>query len=293
MSVAASETLVAAAAASAEAVPTADGTVERAAIRRVLRILGSLLIGLTATTALWWVFVEVSNTEPLVTKAPPAVWRYLFRGAEAGANRSLVFGELGTTLRDAGLGYLSGTIAAVAVSSLFVLKRGVEATVMPIAMVLRSVPLVAMVPVLTLVFGRDILAVTVISGIITFFPSLVNLTFGLRNVPAQGVDLLRAYGAGPTRTWRTLRLPYAVPSLFASMRIAVPGAVIGALLAEWLATGKGLGYLMLRAQSTFDYTVIWASVAVLTFTTLVLYAIVGLIETPVLARFDPDRLRES
>ena len=289
MSLAASETLVAAAAGAT----ARDATSERAAMRRVLRILGSLAVGLTATTALWWIFVEVSNTEPLVTKAPPTVVRYLFTEADAGRHRSLIFGELGTTLRDAGLGYLSGTIAAIAVASLFVLRRGVEATVMPIAMVLRSVPLVAMVPVLTLIFGRDLLAVTVISGIITFFPSLVNLTFGLRNVPAQGVDLLRAYGAGPTRTWRTLRLPYAVPSLFASMRIAVPGAVIGALLAEWLATGKGLGYLMLRAQSTFDYTTIWASVAVLTFTTLVLYAIVGLIETPVLARFDPDRLRES
>ena len=150
-----------------------------------------------------------------------------------------------------------------------------------------------MVPVLTLIFGRDVLAVTVISGVITFFPSLVNMTFGLRSVPAQGLDLMRAYGSTPLRTLVTVRLPFAMPSLFASMRIAVPGAVIGALLAEWLATGKGLGFQMLKAQSQFDYTSIWASVAVLTFTTLILYAVVGLIETPVLVRFDPERLRDS
>jgi ABC-type nitrate/sulfonate/bicarbonate transport system permease component len=119
------------------------------------------------------------------------------------------------------------------------------------------------------------------------------MTFGLRSVPTQGLDLMRAYGSTPTRTLLTVRLPYAMASLFASMRIGVPGAVIGALLAEWLATGKGLGFQMLKAQSTFDYTSIWASVAVLTFTTLLLYAVVGLIETPVLARFDPERLREA
>jgi ABC-type nitrate/sulfonate/bicarbonate transport system permease component len=272
---------------------SSGGSTERPALRRVGRILASLGIGLAATLGVWILFVTVLNTEALVTKSPVDVWRYFTSDAEAGANRSLIVHQLGTTLRDALLGYVAGTVAAVVVASLFVLRRGFEATVMPIAMVLRSVPLVAMVPVLTLVFGRDILAVTIISGIITFFPSLVNLTFGLRSVPTQGLDLMKAYGSSPTRTLLTVRLPYAMPSLFASMRIGVPGAVIGALLAEWLATGKGLGYYMLKAQSLFDYTGIWASVAVLTFTTLVLYAIVGLLETPVLARFDPERLQEG
>jgi len=270
-----------------------DGPVEHPALRRAGRILGSLAVGLVATTVIWVLFVTVIKTEPLVTKSPAAVWRYFTSDAKAAHNRALMLHQLGITLRDALLGYAAGTIAAIVISSLFILRKGVEATVMPIAMVLRSVPLVAMVPVITLIFGRDLLSVTVISGLITFFPSLVNMTFGLRSVPKQGLDLMRAYGSTPTRTLVTVRLPYAMPSLFASMRIGVPGSIIGALLAEWLATGKGLGYYMLKAQSLFDYTGIWAAVAVLTFTALLLYAIVGLIETPVLARFDPERLREG
>ncbi len=274
--------------------PTASGgSDERPALRRVGRILASLAIGLAATLGVWILFVTVLNTEALVTKSPIDVWKYFTSDAKAGANRSLILRQLGTTLRDALLGFVAGTIAAVVISALFVLRKGFEATVMPIAMVLRSVPLVAMVPVLTLVFGRDILAVTIISGIITFFPSLVNVTFGLRSVPPQGLDLMKAYGSTPIRTLLSVRLPYAMPSLFASMRIGVPGSIIGALLAEWLATGKGLGYYMLKAQSLFDYTGIWAAVAILTFTALVLYALVGLLETPVLARFDPERLREG
>jgi ABC-type nitrate/sulfonate/bicarbonate transport system permease component len=261
-------------------------------VRRIGRICLSLVIGLACTTALWWAFVKSIDANPLVTKSPVDVWRYLFTDAKAAKHRSVIGGQLRITLRDALLGYVAGTVAAVIVSSIFVLRRGVEATFMPLAMLLRSVPLVAMVPIITLIFGRDILAVTIISGIVTFFPSLVNITLGLRSAPPYAADLVSAYGGSPFTVLRKVRLPFAMSWLFASMRIAVPGAVIGALLAEWLATGKGLGYYMLKAQSSFDYTGVWAAVAVLTFTSLVLYALVGMLETPVIARFEPDRLAE-
>jgi ABC-type nitrate/sulfonate/bicarbonate transport system permease component len=77
------------------------------------------------------------------------------------------------------------------------------------------------------------------------------------------------------------------------MRIAVPGAMVGALLGEWLLTTKGIGHYLVERPAKFDYTGVWAAVAVVTSVTLVLYAIVGIIETPVLARFDPERLKEN
>ena len=115
---------------------------------------------------------------------------------------------------------------------------------MPIAMVLRSVPLVAMTPLIVLVFGRGLMAVTVIAGIVTFFPTLVNVTLALRATPQESIDLCRAYGASPRHTLRKVQVPSALPALFASLRIAAPLALVGALLAEWLATGQGLGYLI-------------------------------------------------
>lgn len=283
---------VAAATATLSALTVDEGPTERPALKRSLRILTSLVIGLVCTTLLWWGFVTVIHANKLVTKTPIDVWRYLTSDADAAAHRAVIRTQLMITLRDAMLGYVAGTIAAIVVSSVFVLRRGVEATFMPLAMLLRSVPLVAMVPIITLVFGRSILAVTIISGIVTFFPSLVNITLGLRAAPRYAADLVQAYGGSELTVLRKVRLPFAMSWLFASMRIAVPGAVIGALLAEWLATGKGLGYQMLKAQSSFDYAGVWAAVAVLTFTSLILYALVGLVETPVFARFDPDRLIE-
>jgi ABC-type nitrate/sulfonate/bicarbonate transport system permease component len=79
--------------------------------------------------------------------------------------------------------------------------------------------------------------------------------------------------------------PGSLPSLFASARVGVPSALIGAMLAEWLATGKGLGYAMLLDPNSFDYSALWASVAVLTFVSIVIYNAVAGLEAVVLARF--------
>jgi ABC-type nitrate/sulfonate/bicarbonate transport system permease component len=168
--------------------------------------------------------------------------------------------------------------------------QAAEQGVMPVAMAFRAVPLVAMTPLIALVFGRDILGVTVISGIVTFFPTLINVSVALRLVPASSIDVMRAYGAGPGLTLRKVQLPSALPALFASIRIAAPLALVGALLAEWLLTGKGLGYLMLTAQYGYDYDLMWAAAAITTFSAIVLYGLVASVEQVVLTRFsnDPD-----
>jgi ABC-type nitrate/sulfonate/bicarbonate transport system permease component len=167
----------------------------------------------------------------------------------------------------------------------FVLSRIIAGMLLPLAVLVRSVPLVAMTPVLTLVFGRGLVATTVISGIVVFFPALVTMTFGLRSASRQSADLVRAYGGGTWTVARKVMLPSSVPALFASARIAVPGAVIGAMLAEWLATGKGMGYGMLQDANSFNYTDIWASAALLTGVSVLLYNLIAIAETAVLARF--------
>jgi ABC-type nitrate/sulfonate/bicarbonate transport system permease component len=175
------------------------------------------------------------------------------------------------------------------VALLFVLVRSVEQSLLPLAVVVRSVPLVAMTPLISLVFGRGLMATTVISGLVVFFPALVTMVFGLRSASRQAADLCRAYGAGDWTIARKVMLPSSVPAFFASARVGVPGALIGAMLAEWLATGKGLGYAMLQDSSTFEYDHLWASVAVLTTVSALAYNIIATVETLALARFAPNR----
>lgn len=252
---------------------------------RLVKPVINAAVTLAVVIALWFALLKAFRLDPLVAKSPADVWRYLVTGPSAQANRDQVFAGLSRTLADAALGFAAGLAAAVIVALTFVIARSVSHALLPLAVLIRSVPLVAMTPVLTLVFGRGVLATTVISGIVVFFPALVTMTFGLRSASRQSADLCRAYGAGTWAVARKVMLPSAMPALFASARIGVPGAVIGAMLAEWLATGKGLGYAMLQDANSFDYGHLWASVALLTGVSVLLYNAIAVAESAVLARF--------
>lgn len=258
---------------------------------RFLRTVAAFSISLAVVVLLWIGLIRVFHLDPIVVKSPADVWRYMVTDGSASANRKPIVSAMWITLGDAALGYLAGTIVAVLAAVAFVLRRGVEQAFLPMAMVLRSVPLVAMTPIITLVFGRGTVGVTVISGIVTFFPTMVTLVLAMRSVPAQTSDLLTAYGADPFTTLRKVQLPSAMPALLASARVAVPSTLIGALLAEWLATGKGIGYFMLQAKSTVATNDLWAAAVTVTFVTVLLYAVGTIIEAPVLARFAPEQER--
>ena len=252
---------------------------------RFVRPLLSTVITLLVIIGLWAAVLKAFHLNSLIAKSPADVWSYLANGAQTGSGGASVWGGLGRTLFDAALGFIAGLIAAVTVALSFVLSRTVAGMLLPLAVLVRSVPLVAMTPVLTLVFGRGIMATTVISGIVVFFPALVTMTYGLRSASRQSADLVRAYGGGTWTVARKVMLPSALPALFASARIAVPGAVIGAMLAEWLATGQGMGYGMLQDANSFNYVDIWASVALLTGVSVVLYNLIAVAESAVLTRF--------
>lgn len=243
------------------------------------------LISLGVALGLWTVVLKLLNLNPYFAKGPAQVYSLLFSGPTAAASRSILFSALLTTLRDAALGFGCGSAAAILVCVGVVLRRSVAQTVMPVAIALRSVPLVAMTPLLTLIFGQGLLTVGLIAGIVTFFPSLVNIVQGLRSVTPQSFDLFRAYGAKELTVLRRLQIPYAVPSLFTAARIAAPGALLGAILAEWLATGQGLGYIMVTSSSESQYAMLWATIATITVVSVVIYNTVSTAERTVAERF--------
>jgi ABC-type nitrate/sulfonate/bicarbonate transport system permease component len=258
---------------------------------RLLKSTVGTVISIGLVLGVWWLFLRVFHISHFIGKNPVDVWHYLVTSSTAGTHRTAIFHESVTTLRDAGLGLIAGTVGAVLCAVAFNLSRPIERTLMPMAMVLRSVPLVAMTPLIVLIFGRDLRAVTVIAGIVTFFPTLVNVTLALRWTPQESLDLCRAYGASPLSTLRRVQVPNALPALLASLRIAAPLALVGALLAEWLATGKGLGYKLLQSGALSDYSGLWSRVVLVTLYSVLLYKIIGLVEKRVLARFAPTRGR--
>jgi ABC-type nitrate/sulfonate/bicarbonate transport system permease component len=124
----------------------------------------------------------------------------------------------------------------------------------------------------------------------SFFPTLVNVLGGLRSARAEVLELLSVYNCSKLTVVRKARIPAALPSLFASARIAVPASVLGAVVVEWLATGKGLGNAILAGAFNARYGILWAAAAILCAVTMVGYWAVGVCERVVLKRYAPEQL---
>ncbi|MGF6887934.1 ABC-type nitrate/sulfonate/bicarbonate transport system permease component [Nocardia sp. GAS34] len=258
-------------------------------IRRIAKFLFPLLISLVLMVVIWYAFLYAfPQVGPRVGKTPADVWQYLVTGPTADSARAAIVSDLRITLGDAVTGFAVGMAAALIVAALFVTLPPVEQAFMPVAMLLRSVPLVALTPIIVLVFGRGTLGVTAMAAIVVFFPALVMIITGLRSASVQAMELVAAYGGSRWTRLRMVAVPAALPAVFAAARISVPGALIGALLGEWLGSGTGLGASLIRAIPTFQYNQLWAAIVLVTIVSVLLYAIVGVIENLVLARFGPE-----
>jgi len=247
-------------------------------------------ITLVIVVLAWQAIVSFSGISSYVGKGPADVWNFLFvteDGARSTAmeNRAELFPLLGVTLRDAALGFAVGIAIAAGLSMAFSLSKTVESGVMPLALLLRSVPLVAIAPIIMLVTGRGTtMSVAVIGTVVVLFPALASMMFGLSRASRQSLDLVRVYGGGNLTALRKVSIPGALPSFFAAARVSVPGAVTGALLAEWLSTGKGVGGMIQKFSAGAQFDKLWASVALITIVTLLLYNLVQAVETSVLSR---------
>jgi sulfonate transport system permease protein len=263
---------------------------QRGLLLRVIFGALTFAVSLALTVLLWLGFVRGLHLNPFFAKTPSDVWSFLISGPDAGENRQVVRHALGETLPATALGYLAGVAAAFAGGVVFVLWRGVERAVMPFALIVQSIPLVALAPLLVLLFGRGLLATVMVSVLVTFFPSLVAITHGLRSASSQLIDVLRTCDASRLTVLLRVQVPSAIPSLFAAARLSAPRALLGVLIAEYLATGVGVGWMLNLAKTRSEFTLVWAAAAVITVISVVAYVVVGWFERVMLRRYAPDVL---
>lgn len=261
--------------------------------RRIGRTALTIVISAVILGVLWDVTILALHANSFIAKQPIDVWNYMFVNdptsqSTAAENRASLFSLLWVTLGHASIGFVFGVGGAVIIAMIFALARPLEFMFMPIAMVFRTVPLLAMAPLIFLVFGSGLITAAFVGGVLVFFPLLVNLALGFRSVSAQSVDLISVYGGTRWTIMRKVAIPTALPHFFASMRIAVPGSIAGAMLYEWMFTYQGLGAAITSAKSESDYGQIWAIVVFVTVVSIVLYTIVTFIETAVLAQWGPN-----
>jgi ABC-type nitrate/sulfonate/bicarbonate transport system permease component len=253
--------------------------------KRIVRFFLKTLAALITVIALWFISLWVFNVNSFIGKNPLDVLAFLVEVPKASENRELVITALGQTMLDASIGFVVGMFLATLIAFIFTLSKGIEQALMPLAILLRSVPLIAMAPIIILIFGREQLSVAVMGAIVVLFPALVNIVFGLRSAPPAMFDLVSVYGGNKIDALRTVAFPSSLPSFFAALKISVPGAITGALLVEWLATGQGIGYAIVSAIGRARPSEVWTYVALITVVSIVLYNILAMLEESVLAKY--------
>ncbi|MCU1495751.1 MAG: transporter permease [Acidimicrobiaceae bacterium] len=205
--------------------------------------------------------------------------------AALGDRPGLFWHDTLVTLQEMAVGLGASFVVAFTLAVVMVHVRVVERAIMPLAVVLNVTPVIAYAQGLVILFGFGIAPRYVVTGIIVFFPFLVNSLIGLRSVDREALDVLRTLDASRWEVLWRLRLPSSLPFLFAAGRICVPLAITGAVVAEFTTTGAsaGLGSLIVVASGYGQVAVIYAAILVLAVLGLVLTLGVTLLERRLLS----------
>ncbi len=218
---------------------------------------------------LWEAGVAIFHVRPFIAPAPSAVAALLVK------KFGLLLQNLAPTAIEAVSGFVLGNLAAVIIATVFVYRRTVEEAFFPIAVMVHTIPVMAYAPILVLLLGNGIEAKIAIAAMICFFPTLVNMTRGLRSATPQQLELMRILSASPREIFFTLRLKTALPYLFSALKIAAATSVIGAIVGEWIGATTGIGALIIQATYNFDSPLLYATIVVGSAFSALFFAIVS------------------
>lgn len=253
------------------------------------------LVGLALTVIVviiaWWGLFEAFDVNRFFAKRPGDVWTYLVTAPAAADHRAVLFAAMAETMVFAVPGYLCGLLLGAVMAALFILVPPLTRVVLPMAIALRSIPIVTTAPLIVLALGRGAVGTITIVAVMIFFPTLIACLQGLRQTPGQVLDVFQSYAASPLRTLALARVPAMLPAFFASARMAVPATILSVTVAEWLSTGTGIGNLMALTNSTSDYNMLYSSIVAVTTLSAAAYVGVGALERRVLSIYAPEQLR--
>jgi ABC-type nitrate/sulfonate/bicarbonate transport system permease component len=222
--------------------------------RRTALVAWSIVI---AFLLVWETGVRLLEVPVYLLPSPSHILATLTANLDLYAQASLL------TLGEALIGLLLGVLAGAAIAVLLTLLPGIEDGVMTLAILMKSTPLVAIAPLLTLWLGFGVLPKIIITALLTFFPVLVNLLSGLQRVDQPCLDLFHSWRASRWEVFRFLRLPGSLPYLFAALKISAPLALIGAVVAEWTGASGGLGRTMWLAYTNLNLPYLFAAIFIL------------------------------
>jgi NitT/TauT family transport system permease protein len=235
-------------------------------------------VGLVVLLAAWETGIRLFQVSPFVLPTPSAVAHSFWIGISNGvyAKHALL------TAMEALGGFGVALVIGVGLASLIAEVRLLERAFYPLLVALQAVPKVALAPLAMIWLGYGPTSKVVLAALLGFFPILINTIAGLKSCDAGKVDLMRAMGASRWQLFRLVRLPNAMPYVFAGVNVAASFVVLGAVTGEFLGAKEGLGTLILLANNELDTAQIFAVLIMLGLLGLTLYSTVRAVQKRVL-----------
>jgi ABC-type nitrate/sulfonate/bicarbonate transport system permease component len=218
-------------------------------------VLPPLLI-LAVVLAVWEGAVRLLDIQPWLLPAPSAIAARFVR-------TPTLWYHTGFTVLEALAGFVVSAVLGIALSAGIVHSRFLERGVFPYVIVSNAIPIIAIIPLLTIWFGFGIAPKIMICAIISFFPIVTNTTRGLKSADRRVIEFMRSINATPWAILVKVQLPSALPFIFASFKIAASLALVGAVVAEFYSSDSGLGYLIITSATQLRTDLLFVSIVVL------------------------------
>jgi NitT/TauT family transport system permease protein len=205
--------------------------------------------------AAWIMATDVIRVPNYILPSLGEVGSALWRGYALGE----YWPHLLYTLSALVMGYVAGSLFALALGILVAESQAFERSVFPYVVALQSMPKVALAPLVIVWFGFGMESKIVLVALICFFPLFINTVTGIRSVDPDLVDLMRVFGRTRLDILLEVKLPHAATSIMAGMQIGVVLGLIGAVAAEFIASTRGLGFLVQNASNALNLGAVFAA----------------------------------
>jgi NitT/TauT family transport system permease protein len=221
---------------------------------------------------LWDVFIRIFKIPPYLVPNPWSVAKTLV------AEWPMLLRETMPTLYATLGGFALSALIGVPIAMWIAYSRLVESFVYPLLVFSQSIPKVAIAPLFVVWFGFGLVPKVIAAFLLGFFPVVVATVQGFKSVEGDVIDLARSMGANPLQIFLKFRLPHALPSIFSGLKVSVTLAVVGAVVGEFVGSNSGLGYVLQKANGTFDLPLMFAALVILSMIGVLLFLVLEIIE---------------
>jgi NitT/TauT family transport system permease protein len=222
--------------------------------------------------ALWELASRVFAIPEYLVPAPSRIWEESAKMGDAMVVHTLV------SVRTILLGFLLSIAVSFPLAVATTYSRFFERAIYPLLILTQSVPKVALAPILVIIFGPTELPRVIVTFLVAFFPLVIAITSGLLAAPPELIELVRACRATRMQEFFRIRLPYAVPFIFSGLKVAITLSVVGAVVGEFVAADRGLGFLITTSTAFFKTPLAFGAMVILSILGIVFFQLTSAAE---------------